>query len=310
MNILFISPYYFPHVGGVEKYSQRVAEELVRIGFNVRVITSKRGLNLKSRVTINRVKVVRFWYPRIKVLGLLYIWLWFFKNINLLQSSDVVHCHDVFLWYLPFRFIFPFKKAFVTFHGWEGKYPIPLKNILLKKLAWKLSSGTICVGKYIEKYYGVRSNIVTYGAVDTPSEKISKEKNKYVYVGRLSEDTGLFEFLKSIKKKTMDIDFCGDGPLREICELYGKVHGFVDPRPFLSQASVCFVSGYLTILEAFAYRCRVKVAWNNPLKRDYWKLSPMYEFIGDEDIEGAYNWVRTQTWERLTGDYLKLWGIK
>ncbi|MEK7498052.1 MAG: glycosyltransferase [Patescibacteria group bacterium] len=147
MRVLFLAQHKWPHVGGVERHVYEVSKRLEIKGHNVKVISSE---------DIN--------YPKIKYLGLLYIWFWFFKNINLIRKSDIVHCHDVFIWYLPFRFLIPNKKVFTTFHGWEGKYPIPWKNVLLKRLANKLSMGSFVVGRYIEKWYGIKGDIITYGA--------------------------------------------------------------------------------------------------------------------------------------------------
>lgn len=147
MKILFITHFYLPHIGGVEKHINEVAKRLERKGHIVKII---------SEADIK--------YPHIKVFGLIYIWIWFFKNSKLIQDADVVHIHDVFIWYLPFRFICPRKEVFTTLHGWEGIWPIPLKYILYKKVASKLSFGVIAVGKYIEKYYEIEADKITYGA--------------------------------------------------------------------------------------------------------------------------------------------------
>lgn len=147
MKILFLARYKWPHIGGVEKHIQRVASSLKRLGHKIIIISEE---DIK--------------YPHIKFLGLLYIWLWLFKNRKLIEQADIVYCHDVFIWYLPFRFLYPSKPVYTTFHGWEGIWPIPPKNVLLKRLAAKLSWGTIAVGKYIEKYYGIRADKIIYGA--------------------------------------------------------------------------------------------------------------------------------------------------
>ena len=148
MKILFLVRNRWPHVGGVEKHIERIADRLQRKGHRVKIISEE---DIK--------------YPHIKFLGLLYIWFWLFKNRSLIKQSDIIHCHDVFIWYLPFRFLYPGKKVFTTFHGWEGIWPIPWKNIFYKRLAAKLSRGNICIGKYIEKYYGIKANKIIYGGV-------------------------------------------------------------------------------------------------------------------------------------------------
>jgi len=88
MKILFLVRRKWPRVGGVEKHVERVADRLQRIGHKIKIISER---DIK--------------YPHIKFLGLLCIWFWLFKNRSLIKQSDIIHCHDVFIWYLPFRFV-------------------------------------------------------------------------------------------------------------------------------------------------------------------------------------------------------------
>lgn len=148
MKLLFISYYAWPHIGGVEKHVKKVVDELRQKGHKVKIISEE---NIK--------------YPHIKFLGLLYIWFWLFKNRNLIKNADIIHIHDVFIWYLPFRFLYPRKKVFTTFHGWEGHWPLRWRDILMKRMAAKLSVGSIAVGKYIEKYYGIKVDKIVYGGI-------------------------------------------------------------------------------------------------------------------------------------------------
>lgn len=283
MRILFLSKHTWPHVGGVEKHIQEITNNLVSKGHKVETISEK---------NIN--------YPHIRILGLLYIWFWLFKNRKKILGSDIVHIHDVFIWYLPFRFLFPKKKVYITFHGWEGKYPLPIWNIFNKRMANSLCSGSIAVGKYIEKWYGIKSDVVVYGGVErTPGFKNSgtqnKIKNSIVYLGRLEKDTGVEECIRSLVHgyKNYRIDFVGDGALRNECEKYGKVHGFTDPASFLQKAEFCVPSGYLSYLEAKSYGCKIMTFADNPLKKDYWN-----------EIKKVKNF---PTWEELTDIYLRLW---
>lgn len=341
MQVLFFARLFNPHVGGVEKHISRISKSLSLKGHKVTVLTTRYEKNLSGREKKNGIEIIRFSQPKIKFLGLIYTWLWLLKNIELIRKSDIVHCHDVFIWYLPFRFLFPRKHVFTTFHGWEGKYPIPLKNIFLNRLASFLSTGTIAVGRYIEKYFGITADKITYGATEKfkLKHKFKKKKNYIIYVGRLEKDTGLpiiLEVLNNFSRtddgNKLVIEFLGDGKLREECEKYGKVHGFVDPKPFLAKAHVCFASGYLTILEAMANKCLVLCAYDNALKKDYYNLAPFKKWIISSDsalkiakilkdfsryeskyrkmIEEGYNWATNQTWEKLSNQYIALWGVR
>ena len=284
MKILFLAHYSWPHVGGVEKHVDRITERLKHKGHNVKVISEE---DIK--------------YPHIKFLGLLYIWFWLFKNRSLIKQSDIIHCHDVFIWYLPFRFVYPKKVVYTTFHGWEGIWPIPWKNILYKRIANRLSWGSIAVGRYIEKYYGIKASKIVYGGGGTPGGRPSATTpgvfatargNSIVFVGRLEKDTGLLQFLEQLKIKNLKlkIDFVGDGSLRKECEKYGMVHGFTDPKPFLKRAKICVPGGYLSYIEAKQADCKIMTFHNNPLKKDYWdeikrvKRFPTWDEVADEYI--------------------------
>ena len=339
MKILFLTRLFYPHVGGVEKHVLEISKRLVASGHEVTIVTTKYDEGVHFHESIHESEVIRFKLPKIKYLGLIYTWFWFLKNVSLIYKSDIIHCHDVFIWYLPFRFLFPFKPIFTTFHGWEGIYPIPSNFIIHKKIASAFSNKTIAVGNYIENYYKIKCDLITYGATQIIKENFKKDKNSLLYLGRLDLDTGLPTLLESLKRfndiyhfNGLKVTFCGGGPLAFECKKFGKVLGFVDPRPYLEKANICFASGYLTILEALSYKCLVVTAYDNPLKRDYYKLSPFTKwiFVSDDPNEIAkriefyrkdskakektvsegYNWVKEQTWEKLTKEYLLIWKAK
>jgi len=278
MKILFLAHYSWPHVGGVEKHVDRITERLKHKGHNVKVISEE---DIK--------------YPHIKFLGLLYIWFWLFKNRNLIKQSDIIQIHDVFIWYLPFRFLYSKKVVYTTFHGWGGHYPVPPKEIFLVRMAAKLSWRTIAVGKYIEKYYGIKVSKIVYGGTDTPREspfEHSRGVRGIVWVGRLERDTGLPQFLEwlMVNDQGLRVDFVGDGQLRSECEKYGMVRGFTDPKPFLKRAKICVPGGYLSYIEAKQADCKIMTFHNNPLKKDYWdeikrvKRFPTWDEVADEYI--------------------------
>jgi glycosyltransferase involved in cell wall biosynthesis len=148
MRILFLAAHKPPHIGGVEKHVYEVALRLRRMGNQIKLLSEED---------------IR--HPNVKFIGLVYIWLWLFLNRKLIAKADIVHIHDVFIWYLPFRLLYFRKPVFTTFHGWEGIWPIPRKNIFFKRLASKLSWGTIAIGKYIEKYYKIKADKIIYGSI-------------------------------------------------------------------------------------------------------------------------------------------------
>ncbi|EKE06133.1 MAG: glycosyl transferase, group 1 family protein [uncultured bacterium] len=274
MNILFIAKYKLPHIGGVEKHLRMINEELKKKNYKITTISEE---DIKP--------------PHIKYFGLLYIWFWLFKNRELIARSNLVHIHDVFIWYLPFRLLFPFKKVYITFHGWEGKWPIPLWNIINKRVANLLCNGSIAVGKYIEKYYDIKPSFVVYGGAEFDEAHgikylKGKTKNSLVFLGRQDADTGINEFKEWLKihGKHLTVKFVSNDP---------------NPEKYLKTAEYCVPSGYLSYLESLNYGCKILTFANNPLKIDYWK--EIRDIYDDKSLKSI------PTWNDVCDIYIKLW---
>lgn len=330
-QILMLTPSYHPRIGGVEQHVWQISQQLIKHNWSVRVLT-ERFKGQQGQETIRGVKVSRFSYPQRRFLGLLSIWWQLATDYwQLIKKADVIHIHDVFIWYLPLRLLLWGKPVVTTFHGWEGIYPVPVKNIFIRQLGNLLSNKTIAVGKYLEQYYHFKADLVIYGAVTAP-RKLPRKKELLLYVGRLDYDTGLPVLLQSLQAGSWSgkVVFCGDGLLREQAELVGEVKGFVDPRPYLKQAKVVFGGGYLSILEAMAYRCLVFVAEKNPLKRNYYLLAPFAGWLNlvnspkdltrqlkslknqklvKNKLDQAEQWAKGQSWQKLTDQYEEIYKL-
>lgn len=256
----------------------------------------------------------------------------------MIENADIVHCHDVFFWYLPFRFLYPFKKIFTTFHGYEG-YPLKPKDIFIHKVSEKLSNGNICIGDFIQKWYGTKPNFVSYGGVNIMEMKNEKwemkNKNSAVFVGRLDEQTGFLTYLEAVKKireKIPDFKFTvfGDGKFKNKISKDTDFRGFVrNPEKELSKSNFVFASRYLSILEAMAAKRLVFAVYDNSLKEDYLKMSPFAKLINIASSENglaekvlyflknpeeeemivskAFEWVKNQSWKNLANACIKLW---
>lgn len=168
----------------------------------------------------------------------------------------------------------------------------------MRKLSEKLSRGNICVGQYLQKWYGTKADFITYGGVNKvksqPFDKAQGKKLKVksgnlklkiLFIGRLEEDTGVKIYLQALEiLKALGVDYkfetCGDGSLRAQVEKYGKVKGFVnDLSPYLTGSDLVFSSSYLSILKAISVRRPVFSVYENPLKKDYLEMAPFAKFI-------------------------------
>ena len=359
MKILFFARRFYPEIGGVEKHVLEIGKILVKRGYKVIVVAEnvmqsysldKHSKSLSARTTgeVDGIEFIKIdpgssnWFKKFR------IWkeLWSYRD--LIKKSDIVHCQDVFFWYLPFKFLFPFKPVFTTFHGYEGNYLPTKKAILMHKLAEKLSKGNICVGDYLKKWYGTNPNVVTYGAIRMPKPFILKHKNNSItnvlYIGRLEEEAGILvylEVLNYLKQKNINLNLTvlGDGAQRRVAEQYVKKNrlnvtfkGFVkEVYDYLPSSDIVFTSRYLGTLEAFIFKKMVFAVFNNEIKKDCYTLSPFKDFVIleknpailaekvmeyiaspnliDEKTEKAYIWVKKQTWDKMVDNYLSLWQI-
>lgn len=341
MKIVFLCRLFYPHIGGVEKHVMEISKRLIDKGHDVTVITeeldSRFHGNDKKKEEINGITIYRISVGKDDKFKKIRIWREMSHLQSVIKDADIIHCHDVFFWYLPFRFLYPQKSVYTTFHGYES-YPIKKSAIRIRKFSEKLSWGNICIGDFIPKWYGTKASFVSYGAVDSTKFKVQNAKFKKesaVFIGRLDEQTGVLTYAKAVKilKKKFpkfDLTVIGDGEDRKKIEKQFTVLGFKkNPEKYFQNYHFAFVSRYLSILEAFAAKRLVFAVYDNPVKKDYLRLAPYAKFIiiekdpeilaekiayyfhhpkeEKEKIEKAFAWVSKQTWEKLTTTYLNLW---
>lgn len=92
MRILHSLTYYTPHVSGLTLYVKRLAEEQVKKGHSVVVLTSQHERNLPSREVVNRVEVVRVPVFLRFNKGLIMPTYWL-QALPLIFRSDLIHLH-------------------------------------------------------------------------------------------------------------------------------------------------------------------------------------------------------------------------
>ncbi len=342
MTILFLARLFYPHIGGVEKHVLEVSKRLVQLGHRVIVVTENHKPPLTHLVNrIEGIEIIRINAGKDDMFKKFRIWKSLWQLRTIIKEADIIHCHDVFFWYLPFRFLYPRKPVYTTFHGYES-YPVSMKAIIIRKISEKLSWGNICIGDFIKKWYGTKSDYVSYGAVDSViarrhDQAILKNDKKYsaLFIGRLDEQTGILTYVKAleilkIKYPNFELLVVGDGEYKRLIERQVKVLGFQkNPEKYLRQSHFAFVSRYLSILEAIAAKRLVFAVYDNPIKEDYLKMTPFAKFIIIENdperlaekvkyflthpekekdlVNDAYDWVKKQSWDTLVKLYLSLW---
>lgn len=346
MNILFLTRRFFPSVGGVETHVLEISKRLVAMGHTVTVIAEELNVarnTVTHKSTHSGIEVLRIkggandWFKKFR------IWEQMWSLRKIIKNADIVHCHDVFFWYFPLRLLYPGKHVYTTFHGYETIFPVDKKAIIVRKISEKLSSGNICIGDYISKWYGTKPDYVTYGGVEIFNSQFSisdeeiNSKMRITLIGRMDKDIGVNTYLKAIdalKKKGIRFSFkaYGAGKLTKKVGKYGRLAGFSnDPIKVMEGSDIIFCSSYLLILQALVLKKVVVAVYENPLKEDYLRKSPFANYIFickdanevsrvvtsvEKDawkynsmIEKGYDFAKEQTWDRVTNTYRMLWKI-
>ena len=338
MNILFLTRLYHPHIGGVEKHLEKISQ-LLKKKHQITIITEQHDRKLKQSestdgITIYRIPVLSTTEKQKKLV----IWKWLWKNRHLIIKADIIHIHDVIFWFFPFRILFPFKKVFITFHGYEANQPVTLSAIIQRKLGEVMSAGNICVGDFLKKWYKANPTAVTYGAADLQPQP-PPQKQSAIFVGRLDHDTGIGTLLKgvSLQESPLSLHIYGTGPLESESKKYAHKHHL--PATFkgpsanaskeIAQHRYAFVSGYLSILEAMQTKRLVFAYYHNELKKGYLTCHPQaknmiifhtpeelikaleqiktHPLVEKRYIDNGYTWAKQQTWSKLVKEYLDLW---
>lgn len=334
-KILFLTRLYHPHIGGVEKHVYEMSKVLRRRGFQITLITERFDEKLLLEEVVEGVRVLRIPVSKNNKLKKFLIWKWMLFHLNLLFSHKIIHVHDVFYWLFPFRILIPFKKIYITFHGYED-FPIKKGWIHQRKIAEMLTNGNICVGKFMKKWYKTTPTSIIYGGVRLTSKNTLPKNQGAVFFGRLDEQTGISQYLLAYKKikqrfPNFSLTVVGEGKLRKKIPPDVKIIGFrKNIFPFIRENRIIFVSRYLSMLEALASNREVVATYDNPVKKDYLNLSPFHKFVhvgkdaeeisnivigilkqkGTSDrLKEATEWAKSQTWELVADDYFRLWDI-
>lgn len=356
-KIIHLAPYYEPHLGGVETHVRELNKYLLKDGHEVTVFCEEHDKNLPNEEIISGVRVIRMpslsFKSRFLFFGFLNkfyyklkVWTWIARQGQLLVAADIIHIHDVFWWIWP---IYPFVyfKTFLTFHGWEGKYPISILAKIHRYYNAMSAKKTIHVGEFIQHFYWDKPAVVIFGGAkeallkeqlelpNSSHELYISEKSRLVFIGRLEEVNELkktLAFFRLMKEKypKIKITFVGDGSWRKECEELGLVTGFVkNVDSYIRMADLVCANSYLSILDSQALGKLVCAFYSNPVKESYLKtfIGAKYMFIETEPSEMLQNFekitnkqvvvvakkikdfIQQQSWKNVATVYKKLWEI-
>ncbi|KUK83800.1 MAG: glycosyl transferase, group 1 family protein, partial [Microgenomates bacterium 39_6] len=308
MKILFLTRLFFPNIGGVQNHVLEISKRALLNGHSVSIITEKYSKNLKNNCLFQKINIYRIPVNEKKErLKKIIIWSWLIRHKDIIKDSDIIHVHDVGYWIFPLKLIFPKKNFYITFHGYEPNKYKKLKSRYEKKITEKITQGSIAVGLYLKKLYGINPKKIVYGA-SSANEILNKNK-KYsfdaCFVGRLEYDTGILEYIKAIKflqnkfKIRLNVVICGKGSLFEDINKYVKKNNLSvklvgwqkNPLNYMVESKIVFSSQYLSILDALQLKKMVFSVYKNKIKKNYLMCLPISKniLISNNYIDVAKN---------------------
>jgi glycosyltransferase involved in cell wall biosynthesis len=216
MKLLISISYYYPNISGLTIYAKRIAEEMVKKGFEVNILTSRYKKELPVREKINGVLVKRVWTPLIFGRGPI-MPTFLYDSFRAVKNSDVVNCHlpqfeSLFLavWAKIFR-----KRIIVTYHcdlaSWPGLInkiqvsAVYLGHLITCFLADRIVSSSKDYADNSKFLSLFKNKLVFVFPPIILEESSGKFKNgwsdiqyKVGFVGRIAKEKGIDNLLKSI----------------------------------------------------------------------------------------------------------------
>lgn len=207
MDVTHVVRQYYPAIGGLENFVRALAEQQIRRGLKVKIITLNEvystGERLVSQELINGVEIFRISYIGSKRYPIA------LSVLKHLSKTDLVHIHctDFFSDYLSFtRSLFK-KPLVLTTHGgfFHTEFAGKLKTLYFKTITRgslaRFSSVLASSVNDYERFSSISSSVTLLENGVDVARFVQKEKKttegvvKFVFVGRLSVNKRVSELI-------------------------------------------------------------------------------------------------------------------
>ena len=254
LKIGIVSPYGYPHPGGVNEHVRFTYEAMTRMGHDVWIITSKYGRERESEGHV--IRLGTGWAaPANGSVGRVTLGLRFKRQAREVleaQRFDVLHFHEPFVPFLSPTVLDQSRTVNIaTFHAFGGFSP---SYWIGKRFAGRLAArldGRIAVSSaarhFISRYFPGEYRIIPNGvdidrfADAEPYEELRDGTLNILFVGRFEERKGLIHLLKAyhrLRKRKVDARLLviGAGPKLREYKRYVGLRGIRDVE-FLGRVS-------------------------------------------------------------------------
>lgn len=248
MKIMVVTPYFYPHVGGVENYIYNICKGLrKKYKWEIIVITPSLEKRERKVEIIDGIKIYRlpFWF-KISNTPVNPMWLFGIHRILIEEQPDIINAHSPVPFISDIAFLIAGKIPLViTYHsGSMIKQSsilnplIALYELLFLPMIFRKSQKIICSSPVVMrqnlKKYKDKANYVTPG-VDTKVFKPSRERstNDVLYVGRIEKNSdwkGIIYLLEAILiakriKPDISLRLVGSGDRVDYFKMYAQKLG-------------------------------------------------------------------------------------
>jgi phosphatidyl-myo-inositol alpha-mannosyltransferase len=246
LSIGIVTPYGYPHPGGVNEHVRFTYEAMSRMGHDVWIITSKYGRERESEGHI--IRLGTGWAaPANGSIGRVTLGLRFKRQVREVLERhpfDILHFHEPLVPFLSPTMLDASETVNIgTFHAFGGFSPSYwVGRLFAGRLADKLD-GRIAVSgaarHFIDRYFPGDYRIIPNG-VDLdrftsaqPYEELRDGTLNILFVGRFEERKGLIHLLKAyhrLRKRRVDARLLviGDGPKRREYRRFVGLRGIRD----------------------------------------------------------------------------------
>lgn len=268
MKICHVSSCFPPSYGGVETYVHNVCKRLSKRGFNVKVITSSRGMPpAKYHEWMDNIEIIRY-AERLHIFEAPILFRAFFNVLA--DDYDVLHVHGMTPTFTDITLligkIFRHKPVLLTYHfdpqTWMNSSLGRVVNSLYAAVARRivrLADRIVVTSKpYAETspvLEGISSNVIIIpcgtdlnrfrvNERDSESGKTGKlnKEHQILYVGKLSWYKGVEHLIKAmeilIKKiENVHLTIIGEGPQKDMLSSLANELGLRDYITFMGSIS-------------------------------------------------------------------------
>ncbi|MEM3395967.1 MAG: glycosyltransferase [Thermoplasmata archaeon] len=272
MKILQVSPYFHPHVGGVESHVFALSRGLVELGHEVKVLTANHTNNLPEQEKFEGLEIIRV--PTLANLFNTPINPSIFFRIKKIDF-DVAHLHfpPPLASFFASLSLVKMKKPYVLTYHCDVELPVPLGNLIVELYRDTMGRYTVEHASKIivhTKTYQATSRTIWHlepviipSAVDThrfSPDRFSQElKKRYenfkivLFVGRLVYQKGVSFLIDACQYLPKDVMLLivGDGPEIENLKKLAKIRNLEHRVLFLGRISHLELPSYFATCDVF-----------------------------------------------------------